>query len=279
MGAAKPGSTLPPQGGMPPQGGKGGGRPMPMPPQGGKGGVQQPGFPQQPQVPAQGGKAPLPRGVGDVFPTPQVQQPGQVPAQGGKGRDFGPNVFPGPQVQPPYTPIGPGSSGPGAPPPSYIADKYAEMERMRAGQPQQPGQVPAQGGKAPLTPEQQAALGPYINPARPMPQVSPPQGGFPQQTGQVPDYMRPFISNLPQKPGTPAQSAVPGLQDAIRGAFLNAAPGSPTGYPTQPAPVQPQVQQRLSDMPQIQAAYGQPQVMPKPVPQVMPRGLAGLRRR
>jgi hypothetical protein len=214
MGAMKPGSTLPPQGGK-------GGVQQPIRPQvpmaGGKApGAVQPGQPPympigyppvQPQVPAQGGKGPitLPRGVGDVFPTPQVQQPGQVPPQGGKGRDFGPNVFPGPQ---------------------------------------QPGQVPA-------------------------------QGGFPQQTGQVPDYMRPFISNLPQQPApvqsAPVQSAVPGLQDAIRGAFLNAAPGSPTGYPTQPAPVQPQVQQRLSDMPQIQAAYGQPQVMPRPVPQVMPR--------
>jgi hypothetical protein len=30
----------------------------------------------QPLVPAQGGKAPLPTGVGDAFPTPQVQKPG-----------------------------------------------------------------------------------------------------------------------------------------------------------------------------------------------------------
>ena len=259
MGARRPGSTVPPQGG------KGGVRPT------------QPGFPQQPQTPY----------------TPIGTQP-QVPAQGGKGGkgiDFGPNVFPGPQPQvlPPQGGFPQQPQSPG-----YIAQKYAEMERMRAGQPQQPGQVPAQGGKTPFTPEQQAAFGPYIN-TRPMPQVSPPQGGFPQQpgqvpaqggkaqTGQVPDDMRPFISNLPQvsppQGGFPQQSAIPGLQDALRGAFLNVAPGSPTGYPTQPAPVmpaQPQVQQRLSDMPQIQAAYGsQPQVMPRqPAPKPAPQGLA-----
>jgi hypothetical protein len=110
--------------------------------------------------------------------------PGQVPPQGGKtaapGTIFNPN-------NPNNVPM-PGGKG--------------------AVQPGQP-QVPAQGGKAPLTPEQQATLGNAIN-TRPMPQVSPPQGGFPQQpgqvpaqggkaqTGQVPDDMRPFISNLPQ---------------------------------------------------------------------------------
>ena len=131
----------------------------PMPPQGGKGGVYQP-------------------------------MPGQVPAQGGKGRDFGPNVFPGPQqpqVLPPQGGFPQQPINSGMPP--DLAAKYAEMERMKAGQvpgfPHQPGQVPAQGGKAPFTPEQQAAFGPYIN-TRPMPQVLPPQGGFPQQPQVMP---------------------------------------------------------------------------------------------
>jgi hypothetical protein len=97
MGAAKPGSTVPPQGG------KGGVQPTqpqspytPIGAQGGKGGVQQP---VRPQVPAQGGKAPVPMGgfmggpgqlppgvqMPTGLPAPQVQQlaPAQVPAQGG----------------------------------------------------------------------------------------------------------------------------------------------------------------------------------------------------
>ncbi len=71
--APRPGSTLPPQGG------KGGGRPMP--PQGGKGTVQQPG---QPQVPMAGGKAPGVVQPGQSPYTPIGYPPSQVPAQGGK---------------------------------------------------------------------------------------------------------------------------------------------------------------------------------------------------
>ena len=45
------------------------------------------------------------------------------------------------------------------------------------GYPQQP-LVPPQGGKAQLTPEQQAALGPYINLERPMPLVQQPANPY-----------------------------------------------------------------------------------------------------
>ena len=95
MGAAKPGSTFQPQGGVPPQGGKGGVQsPKPtlapaqgasMPAQGGKGGVQQPGQPPYmpiglppAQVPAQGGKAQNPDGTytGNLG----------IPPQGGKSQ-------------------------------------------------------------------------------------------------------------------------------------------------------------------------------------------------
>jgi len=85
MGAAKPGSTFQPT--VPPQGGKGGGR-QPVQPQvpaqGGKGGIQQPVQPQSPYTPigAQGGKGnmSLPPGVQMPIGLP----PSQVPAQGGK---------------------------------------------------------------------------------------------------------------------------------------------------------------------------------------------------
>ena len=201
MGAAKPGSTLPPQGG------KGGGRPMP------------------PQVPAQGGKAPPP--LEAIYDPPQpgggyppMQPPGLqvigygsppqgkalpdyniygpanppsntgiVPAQGGKGQDFGPNVFPGPKIT--Y---------------GSVQEQNEASARDRAAKGMvgfegpnftgQPAQVPAQGGKTPFTPEQQAAFGPYIN-TRPMPQVLPPQGGFPQQP-QVPAQVQPMPQVMPR---------------------------------------------------------------------------------
>jgi hypothetical protein len=256
---------------MPPQGGKGGGRPMQpkypqqpgqVPPQGGKAppppGVQmpiglppsQPGFPQRDfgygnQLPPQGGKGGAPSNVPNYAQpyvnalTPQVQQlaPGQVPAQGGKGtsqqdydrflatskpvaggslpsyEQFVQNRLNQPQVMPQKPDID-----------SYAGTKYAGTGGP--GAPMQP-QVPPQGGKAPLTPEQQAALGPYIN-NRPMPQVSPPQGGFPQQ---------PYFGNT----------------------------GGPLVKPM-PFPAQPQVMPRPV-----------PQVMPRqPTPKPAPQGLAGL---
>ena len=208
MGAPKQGSTLPPQGG------KGGVRPT------------QPGFPQQPgQVPPQGGKGAV--------------QPGQsqVPPQGGKGtsqQDYDRMMA---QV----------SFAPGTTPPTYeeFVQNRLNPKPMPQVMPQKPG-VPAQGGKTPFTPEQQAAFGPYIN-NRPMPQVQQPFNPRPYP-GQGND----MIDLMPY--GTPDS-------------FGNLPPNF---YGQQP-PAQPQVQQRLSDMPQIQAAYGQPQVMPRPVPQVMPR--------
>lgn len=93
---------------------------------------------QKPGMPAQGGKGgrPMPaqggKGLSRTLPPPG--QGSTMPPQGGKGQNFGPNVFPAPQVQQP--------------------------------------QVPAQGGKAPLTQEQLAAMG--------QPQVQQPVGGFPQ---------------------------------------------------------------------------------------------------
>lgn len=121
MGAPKPGSTLPPQGG--------------------KGGVQQP---VQPQVPAQGGKTPVPMGGmlgGGGQPQPQsylqqMTQPGQ-------------NIY----------------SGLGVP---------------LSTQPQ----VPAQGGKAPLTQEQIDALAPNIDPVRPRPFENGPGPRIPAQGGK-----------------------------------------------------------------------------------------------
>jgi len=118
-----------PLGGMPPQQKPG------MPAQGGKGGSPMPaqGGKGGRPMPAQGGKGgrPMPaqggKGLSQTLPPPG--QGSTMPAQGGKGQNFGPNVFPAPQVQQP--------------------------------------QIPAQGGKAPLTQEQIAALGPVIN-NRPM---------------------------------------------------------------------------------------------------------------
>jgi hypothetical protein len=116
------------------------------------------------------------------------------------------------------------------------------------GQVQQPGQVPAQGGKAPLTQEQISALAPNIDPIRPMPQVSPPQGiRFPSDftppaPGQT--YINPNIN-----PAGFTGTLPPRLQ--------------------QPAPVMPR------PVPQVMPR----QPTPKPAPQVMPRGLAGLRGR
>ena len=223
MDAPKPGSTLPPQGGK-------GGVQQPVPPQGGKGGARpttnsplQPGATIFNGVVTPNTIGPNGQPVGGTMPggkAPGAVQPGQpqspytpIGAQGGKGRDFGPNVFPGPQPQVlppqggfPQQPIGPGSAGPGAPPPSYIADKYAEMERMRAGQ--VPGQIPAQGGKAPLTPEQQAAFAPYINPARPMPQVQQPAPVMPRPVSQV----------MPRQPTPkPAPQGLAQIQQMLRG--------------------------------------------------------------
>ena len=133
MGAARPGSTLPPQGGksgvqrptLPPQGAKGGGAPMPpqpqspytpigsqpqMPPQGeglGMGGVAGKGnAPVQPTVPPQGGKTPLtPDQIAALGSQSQMPPQGgkggvqpQMPPQGGKGGVQPQTLQPGAQI-------------------------------------------------------------------------------------------------------------------------------------------------------------------------------------
>jgi hypothetical protein len=110
-------------------------------------------------------------------------------------------------------------------------------------------QVPAQGGKAPLTQEQISALAPNIDPIRPMPQVQQPAPGIrfpsdftPPAPGQT--YINPNIN-----PAGFTGTLPPRLQ--------------------QPAPVMPR------PVPQVMPR----QPTPKPAPQVMPRGLAGLRGR
>jgi len=228
-GAAKPGSTLPPQGG------KGGvqsprptlappGQGSTLPPQGGKGGAQ-PG-----QVPPRtlGGYSPadIDRLMANQVPA-QVQQPapGQVPAQGGKAQN------------PDGTRTGtlPGYAQP------YV---NSMMDQPQVQQPA-PGQVPAQGGKGggqSATPEQLAALQAQLDASRLPPTTTTP-------------------SNLPGYAPSRGQSATPEQLAALQ-AQLDAS-----------RPV-PQVQQPLglAGRPEIQAAYGQPQVQqplvrqPAPVP-------------
>ena len=323
MGAPKPGSTFQP---TPAQGGKGGGKPMQpqqpgqVPAQGGKGGTPPPGtYPGMPLTPNPSSPYYFPNG-----PEPSAQALNQgkgqgVPMGGMLGGGYPPMQ---PQVQ---QPIGPGSSGPGAP-----LAKYAEMERMRAGQPQKPGQVPgqvpaqggkgtsrqdydrtmavtsygpggapsyeqwvqsrlnpkpmpqvmpqkpgvpmqpqvpAQGGKAQLTPEQQATLGNAIN-TRPMPQVSPPQGGLtphgPQFANLEDQKIQAYANSIGMVPG---QQATPGMLNQMN-QYINTM----------------QQQNPNSSFFNPQPTYGQappqrPQVLPqKPMPANMaPRqGLAGL---
>lgn len=102
-----------------------------------------------------------------------------MPAQGDKGQNFGPNVFPAPQIQQP--------------------------------------QIPAQGGKAPLTQEQLDAMR--------QPQVQQPVGGFPQP------QVTPALSR-------PIRMLPPGVQMPI------GLPAQPQVLPMKPMPAnmaQPQV--------------------------------------
>jgi hypothetical protein len=134
MGAPKPGSTFQP---TPPQGGKGGGRPMP--PQGGKGAVQ----PQRPPNTYPG--MPLTPNPSSPFYFPNGPEASAQALNQGKGQGVPMGGMLGgggnpmqPQVQQPYTPIG-----------------YPPV--------QQPGQVPAQGGKGnmPLPADYQSRYGNY----------------------------------------------------------------------------------------------------------------------
>jgi hypothetical protein len=250
-GAAKPGSTLPPQGG------KGGvqsprptlappGQGSTLPPQGGKGGVQ-PG-----QVPPRtlGGYSPadIDRLMANQVPA-QVQQPapGQVPAQGGKAQN------------PDGTRTGtlPGYAQP------YV--------NSMLNQPQ----VPAQGGKAPLTPEQHAAISANADPARGLGLNLGDMlyGGGGQQPQVQPQVQQP----APVMPAQPQRDLGYGIPPP-RPQVFPAQPQRDLGYgipPPRPQvfPAQPQVMPR--PVPQVMPR----QPTPKPAPQVMPRGLAGLRGR
>ena len=235
MGAPKPGSTFQP---TPAQGGKGGGKPM------------------------------------------QPQQPGQVPAQGGKGAVQPPGTYPGMPLTPnPSSPY----YFPNGPEPSAQALNQGKGQGVPMGgmlggggnpmQPQvqqlAPGQVPAQGGKGTSRQDYdrmmaQVSFAPGTTPptyeqfvqqrtAPQMPQVMPMK---PQQSPYGPYYdangrptavgtggpgvsMQPQV--MPMKPGTPAPglNGVPGNQNP-----LYFGPGKPAPSPAQ--------------------------VMPRPVPQVMP---------
>jgi len=240
MGAPKPGSTLPPQGGK-------GGVQQP--------GVQQPGFPQQSQVPARREglgqmfpnytfpqvQPPPPRSPSIPTPRPQVQPP--MPPQGGKGGVYQP--MPG-QVPPQggkatYTAntIGPDGRPIGA----ETANQY---NAAKGAGTVQPGQVPPQGGKAggvTATPEQLAALQAQLDASRPVPQVQQPTTTTPSN---VPAYAQPYVNAL-QPQVIPQQRS-----------------SNPTDVLT---PLQqPQVMPRPV-----------PQVMPRqPTPKPAPLGLAGL---
>jgi len=166
-GAAKPGSTLPPQGG---KGGVQSPRPTLAPAQGAsmpaQGGKAQPSntLPapgQAATVPAQGKGAPS-NVPGYAQPyigalPPQVQQPapGQLPPQGGKSQA---------QIDQMNADIAArqANNGVGISKMFYAAGGGQQPTTTDFGQPQ----VPAQGGKAPLTPEQHAAISANADPAR-----------------------------------------------------------------------------------------------------------------
>jgi translation initiation factor IF-2 len=217
MGAAKPGSTLPPQGG--------------------KSGVQQP---IQPQVPMAGGKA-----AGAV-------QPGQPPYL--------------PTGLPPSQPVYP-TVGSRLPDGTLVTQQGVDQAKiMNAGKGNAPVQptVPAQGGKFPGNPMQ---------PTMPQPQVSPPQGGFPQRDlgygNQLPPEVQAQINATRSNPQvSPFQGGFP-QRDLGYGNQLPQGMPRPVPQVQQPAPVMPR------PVPQVMPR----QPTPKPAPQVMPRGLAGLRRR
>jgi hypothetical protein len=201
FGAAKPGSTLPPQGGK-----------------------AQPTNTLQPGAQIFNGTV-TPNTIGPnglpVGGTMPAGYNGPIPSQGGKfpGNPQQPTTsnIPG-YAQPYVNALNPQVQQPAMVDPAMVAQIQAAYK--------QPGQVPAQGGKTPFTPEQQAAFGPYISPARP--QVLPPQGQS--------------VRN-PQSPITPyGPEQLAFLQEKMQ------------GQPTRP-----------------QVFPAQPQVMPRLVPQVMPR--------
>jgi len=273
MGAPKPGSTLPPQGG------KGGVQPQ-VPPQGGKGGVQQPQNTLQPGSRIFGGTV-TPNTIGPnglpIGGTMPAGYNGPMPPQGGKGAVQPPIQ---PPIQPPVQPTAPARDGvldrmfpnytpPRPPMPPQGGKGAGQPGQVPGGKGAgQPGQVPAQGGKTPLTPQQQADLAPYINTAvnnAQQPQV-PAQGGkAPLDTsrqaydqmmavtsygpGGPPSYEQ-FVQQrtaprpqvLPQKPGVPMQPFDP-RQAQVYAPYINKTVGNvaqrPQVLPMKPIPGRP----------------------------------------
>ena len=141
-----------------------------------------------------------------------------------------------------------------------------------AVQPTQP-QVPAQGGKT-------AAPGTILNPNNP--------NNVPMAGGKAPGVVQPGQSpytpiGLPpsQVPAQGGKAPLTPEQQADLAPYID--PVRPMPQVQQLAPVMPAQPQRDLGYgippPRPQVFPAQPQVMPRPVPQVMPRGLAGLRGR
>ena len=137
--------------------------------------------------------------------------------------------------------------------------------QMRPQQPQQRpmgGQRPQQGKGPGLPIPQQGGDRPFQpKPYQPIGANNPPFN---------PNPVQPVPGNMPQGKGPGQGQMTPQIMDALKTQYMqNSNPMGPG------APMQPQVQQRLSDMPQIQAAYGQPQVMPPSPGQQMQGGQFG----
>jgi hypothetical protein len=228
-------------------------------------GAAKPGSTFRPTVPPQGGK-----GGGRPMP-PQggkgtVQQPGQpqVPMAGGKAPGV---VQPG---QSPYTPIG-----------------------------LPPSQVPAQGGKGnmPLPADYQSRYGNYGFDSGLQNYLDQQYVGSTRDAGvgyQYDPSTQTFTGGTMAGQYNPIPLSV--MQQAAAGNRDVLNPYFQSKFPQQPAPVMPAQPQRDLGYgippPRPQVFPAQPQVMPRPVPQVMPRqptpkpapqvmprGLAGLRRR
>ena len=172
-----------------------------------------------------------------------------IPAQGGK--------FPGNPQQPTTSNI-PGYAQPYANALNPQVQQPAMVDPAMVAQIQaaygQPGQVPAQGGKAPLTPQQQADLAPYIDPVRPLPQVQQPAplglnlgdmlyGGGGQQSTGYPQRDLGY-GNPPPRPQV--------MPRPVPQVTTTRAPITTTRAPVRPAPMQPQgiagISQRLNQM-------------------------------
>ena len=203
-----------------------------------------------------------------------------LPPQGGKGgvRPTQPGVEGKPAPQ-----YGPGSAGPGAPPSAFLAEKYAEMERMRAGQPQQPGQVPAQGGKGnmPLPADYQSRYGNYGFDSGLQNYLDQQYVGSTRDAGVGYQY-DPSTQTFTGGTRTGQYNPIPlnVMQQAAGGNREVLSPYFQSRFP------------QTATQPQRDLGYGnpppRPRVMPRPVPQVMPRqptpkpapqGIAGISQR